>query len=443
VSATIDGNGAQGRGRIATGEPIWDRLDRPLWMRLVNGAGRALRRVGLRRPRLDPEEFLAIAERRTGLSDWGDDRFREGLKALVEAFERQDTAHTFGRIVFRGFCIQLLVNRLRIEDELKRHPEILEVPIRRPVFVTGLPRSGTTLLHRLLAQNPAARPLLFWEASEPAPPPRPETYRTDPRIERVRKAVNRLYRVSPRIAAAHEFDAEMPEECNNLFAHGFEAGIFGFLLDVPGYVEWLRGRDLVGPYRYVRRQLQLLSRHIPGDPWVLKAPAHLFGLDALLTVFPDASIIVTHRDPLQVIPSLCSLASSFRGVFCERVDLRRLGAEFTEAMAVGVERALALRATADPARFLDVSYPALLADPAGTVETVCRHFGDAYDAAFEARVRGWLADNPQHKHGVHRYSLEQFGLDPGSVNARFATYRRWMEDNLPDSLRSSIFGRPS
>src|SRR5512135_1335123 len=410
-------------------------------MRLVNGAGRALRRVGLRRPGLDPEQFLAIAERRTGLSDWGDDRFREGLKVLVEAFERQDTAHTFGRIAFRAFCIRLLVNRLRIEDELRRHPEILEVPIRRPVFVTGLPRSGTTLLHRLLAQNPAGRPLLFWEASAPAPPPRPETYRTDPRIERTRKAVERLDRMASRIAAAHEFDAASPEECNNLFAHGFEAGIFGFLLDVPSYVEWLRGRDLVGPYRYVRRQLQLLSRHIPGDPWVLKAPAHLLGLGALLTAFPDARIVVTHRDPLQVIPSLCSLSAAFRGVFCERVDLRRLGAEYTEAMAVGVERALAYRATADPTRFLDVSYLALLADPAGTVETVCRHFGDAYDAAFEARVRGWLAVNPQHKHGVHRYSLEQFGLDPGSVNARYATYRRWMEENLPGSPHPSASGR--
>src|SRR5262249_6825428 len=155
------------------------------------------------------------------------------------------------------------------EDDLKRYPEILEVPIRRPLFIAGLPRSGTTLLHRLMCEDPKGRPLLLWESLEPSPPPRAETRRSDPRIARARRVVRILDALSPRIRAAHAFDAESPEECNNFFAQGFVAGINGFLFDVPAYVEWLDEQDLEPGYRNLRRQLQHLSWGTPGDPWLL------------------------------------------------------------------------------------------------------------------------------------------------------------------------------
>lgn len=414
-------------------EPIWDRPYRPAWMRLLNGVGGVLRRVGVSQPRLDPEALLAAAERRTRLSDWGDDRFREGLHALVGSFETQNNATTFGRIFFREYCVAALANRLRIQDELKRHPEILETPIPRPLFITGLPRSGTTFLHRLMCEDPNGRPLLFWETFEPVPSPRAEMRLTDPRIARARRSVEMLNALAPRVRAAHLFDADSPEECNNLFAHGFIAGINGFLFDVPQYVEWMNEQDLVEPYRYLRQQLQLLSWKWRGDHWLLKAPAHLFGLDALLTVFPDACIVQIHRDPLQVLPSLCSLAAAIRGISSDQVDLRRLGAEFTEAMARGTERALDVRATADPARFFDVSYPRLLADPVGTVRAVRAYFGYSYDDPLESRMKSWLTENPQHKHGVHRYTLDQFGLDPGEVNRWFARNNAWVAANVPST----------
>ncbi|MBX6313202.1 MAG: sulfotransferase [Isosphaeraceae bacterium] len=408
--------------------PIWDYPYRPAWVRVLNAVGRVM---GRRWPSLDPEALMAEAQRRAGLSDWGDDSFREGLEVLATSFEEQGHTHTFGRLFFREYCLRMLVNRLKIQDDLKRYPEILEVPIRRPVIITGFPRSGTTLLHRLLAEAPFARSLLFWEALEPSPPPTAETRRTDPRIARARRTLKTLYALSPRLAAAHLYEAESPEECNNLFAHAFRASINAFLFDVPRYFDWLGEQEWIGPYQYMRRQLQLLSWRCPGDHWVLKAPGHIFVIDVLLTIFPDASIIQTHRDPLQMIPSLCSLASAFRGITAERVDLRRLGAELTEVMAVGIERAMKVRASADPARFFDVSYPALVADPIGTVRTLCAHFGYPCDATFETRMRRWLAENPQHKHGVHRYSLEQFGLDPDALNRRFAAYHAWRAAHLP------------
>jgi hypothetical protein len=409
--------------------PLWLSLHRPSWMRLLNLIGGGLRRIGVDSPKLDSADLIATAERQARLSDWGDERFREGLEVLLRSFEEQDDLSTFGRFVVHDLFVHLLVNRLRIQDDLKRHPEILAVPIQRPLFITGFPRSGTTLLHRMLSMMPGGRPLLYWETREPSPPPQLETRWTDPRIARARKVVKGLYAMAPHLAAIHPFEAESPEECNPLFMHGFVAP-FGFVSHVPGYDAWLRRQNLVGPYRYYRQQLQLLSWHCPGDPWVLKAPSHLGGLDALLTVFPDACVVLTHRNLLQVVPSACSLAAAFRGIFSDRVDLRQLGEKITESMATGIDRAHLVRATAAPSRFLDLSYPALLADPIGTVRDVCRYFGYPYNAEFENRLRLWLAENPQHKHGVHRYSLEQFGLNADKVNNRFANYREWMAQNL-------------
>lgn len=411
--------------------PIWYQPHRPTWMRVLNGLGGIVRRSGARWPRIEVGELLAAAERRTGLSDFGDHRFREGLEVLVEAFESQDSAHTFGRLYFREYCTRLLVNRLKIQDDLKRHPEILEVRLPRPLFITGLPRSGTTHLHRLISEDPACRSLHLWETLEPSPPPVAERRGTDPRIARARKTVRTLCSLAPAITVAHEFDAESPEECNALFAHGFLAGMIGFMFDVPRYVEWMSVQELVGPYRYLRSQLQLLSWRCPGDPWVLKAPAHLYGLDAILTVFPDACIVQTHRDPLQVIPSLCSLSAAFRGIVSDRVDLRRLGSEYTQAMAEGPERAIDVRARSDSARFLDVAYPELVADPLSVIRAIYTYFGYTYTPEFESRMKRRLAENPQHQHGVHRYSLEQFGLEAVTVRAQFARYIEWMTVHTP------------
>ena len=421
------------RAIASAAAPIWETPYRPNWVRLINAAGAVPKALGRPIPGLDVDGMLATARRRTGLSDWGDPGFRGGLDVLVRAFEERGNSHTFGRIFFREYLVQHLVNRLKIQDDLTRHPEILDVPIRRPLFVTGMPRSGTTLLQRLLSEDPSGRVLLSWECLEPSPPPRAETYRSDPRIARVNKTLEAFNRLAPQMASVHYFGAQEPEECNDLFANGFVAAIYGFMFDVPAYVEWLDEQDLVAPYRYLRRQLQLLSWRCPGDHWILKAPAHQFALDALLTVFPDANIVVTHRDPLEFLPSICSLAAAMRGISCERLDLALLGAELNEALALGPERTIATRETADPARFLDVPYTRLKADPVGTARSVCEHFGYPCGTEYEGRMRGWLTSNPQYKHGVHRYSLDQYGLDAGKVSRRFAAYLDWMAANLPRS----------
>ena len=427
--------------------PIWEHLHRPAWIRSVNAIGSGLKRLGLPWPRISPDILQADARRQTGLSDFGDDSFREGLQVLVDAFNARDHASSFGRIVFRKYCSGLLVNRLKIQDELKRHPEILDVPVPRPLFILGLPRSGTTFLHRLMSEDPRGRTMLYWEAGEPAPPPEPATYTTDPRIARAQRQADMLNRLSPRLATAHEFEATSPEEDNVLYANGFKSGFLGFFFDVPDYVRWLADQDLASNYLYGRQQLQLMSWKYRADYWVIKAPAHLFAIGPLLAAFPDANIVVNHRDPREVIPSLCSLAAGFRGILSDRIDLRALGAEFAEALARGPVRAIADRATADPARFFDVSFPRFVDRPIETVRSICDHFGYDFCPEYEARARRYLAENPRHKRGAHRYALGDFGLDGPTVDRHFVAYREWLAGRPDlgfDRIRAEVeASRPS
>jgi hypothetical protein len=244
-----------------------------------------------------------------------------------------------------------------------------------------------------------------------------------PRLDAGTLLANRL---SPGLAIAPEVAAESPEEANYLFARDLQSVMFETVFDVPEYTCWLRRRDLGPSYNYARRQLQFLSWKYRADHWVLKTPAHLSWLGELLDAFPNASVIVTHRDPLQVVPSWCSLMAGLRRIANERLDLHRLGAQCAEELAWRSERMIAARAAIDPARFLDVSYERMVADPISTIREACRHFGYDLTPEFEARARRYIAEYPRHKHGVHRYCLKDFGLDEATVNHQFADYRYWL-----------------
>jgi hypothetical protein len=245
--------------------------------------------------------------------------------------------------------------------------------------------------------------------------------------------------MAPRLRAAHLYEPAAPEECNLLFAQNFSAAMLAYMFDVPGYIECLRTLDLVENYRYFKAQLQLLSWKCPGDHWVLKAPGHLFGLDAIATVFPDACLVVTHRDPLECIPSACSLAAAYREITSNEVDLIRLGTEVSEVLAVGIERALNARAAADPSMFFDVSYPKLIADPIGVACSAYNHFGYTVKSSMVDRMRRWLTENPQGKHGIHRYRLHEFGLEPSLLSNRFARYCAWTAQNVqPDPCQGTV-----
>ena len=319
--------------------------------------------------------------------------------------------------------LRLLTNRLRTEQAFADNPALAETPIPRPLYIIGFPRTGTTLLHNLLACDPAARWMRLWEGLYPAPAP--QSLEDDPRIAEVEEWAAGFEKVAPRLAAAHKLAPRGPEECLWLIEHTFNDLIFELRAHVPTYSRWLAKHEAdVDIHQYYRRQLQLLGAHCRGNHWVFKAPRHLPGLAGLLAVFPEARIVQTHRDPATVLPSLCSLCEILRGAASDAVDKSAIGAHWHARLKAIFEQATAVRATAAEGQILDIQYADLVADPIATVQHIYAHHGYEFTETFESAMRQWLAANRQHKHGAHRYTLEEYGLSEAQVHEEFSEYTK-------------------
>jgi hypothetical protein len=321
------------------------------------------------------------------------------------------------------------MNRLLIANELKRRPEILQGPIRRPIFIASLPRTGTTFLHRLLAQDPNARALLLWEALMPARRPAVIDGGRDRRLKTAQRLAKVLTVMFPGSRKIHELDPEGPEECGALLQNtGFNAGQVS-----PIYREWFLRQPaevLEAAYREYRQQLQLLHWQRPHDGhWLLKCPGHSYAIEALLTVFPDAAVVLTHRDPSRAIGSMCSLLGVVHHLMTDdstTEDPTRRGAVgplVVSWVAEALRRVEAARAHAEPGRIYDVRYQDLVADPLAVVQRMYAHFGYPYTEEFEERALAWLKEHPQNKHGAHRYESEEWGVDRQAIDDAFAWYR--------------------
>jgi hypothetical protein len=375
--------------------------------------------------RLDEASLLARARQRTGLDDFGGEAFRDPLRRLLAAVEHEAALTLLGRVITRADVLRLLENRLRMTDTRARHPEIDAGEIRRPLFVVGLPRTGTSILHELLAQDPANRVPMTWEVMHPWPPPERATYETDPRILRVERHLAGVDRIIPGFKAMHPMGARLPQECVALTAHDFATMIYHTTHNVPSYQAWLDGADLRWVYASHRRQLQYLQWRCPAERWVLKSPGHLWALDALLAEYPDARIIQTHRDPLKVVASLTSLVTLLRSMASDRIDPLEIGVDWTERLAAGLERTMAVRdgGRCDPGQVFDVHFTRLVGNEIDTIRRIYAHFDMALSAEAERRMRRFLADNPKDKHGAHRYDLAAAGLEPAVERRRYAAYQ--------------------
>ncbi|HXQ20931.1 MAG TPA: sulfotransferase [Candidatus Acidoferrales bacterium] len=401
------------------------RVTRPWGLRVMNAVGSAVRAAGVPLLALDESTLLARAARRTGLSDFGDSFFREPLRVLLHAFEHEAALNTLGRFIARTDVVRLLENRLRMTNERKRHREIDAGATERPIFIVGLPRTGTTILHELLAQDPMNRVPMTWEVMHPWPPPERTTYDTDPRIAQVEKHFSGVDRLIPNFKAMHPMGAQLPQECVAMTAHDFASMLFTTTHNVPSYQRWLDESDLRPVYASHRRQLQYLQWRCPAQRWVLKSPGHLWALDALLAVYPDARIVQTHRDPLKVIASLASLVSLLRSMSSDRIDPFAIGAEWTVRLADGLEKATMVRnrLLRDPGQIFDMQFAELVGNEIAMVRRIYAHFGLKLTSDAEARMQRFLAANPRDKHGAHRYTLADAGLDPAAERQRYAAYQ--------------------
>jgi hypothetical protein len=398
---------------------------RPIGLRIFNRAGGALRRIGIPVVELDEGALLDRARRLTGLGDFGDPFFREPMRVLLDTFETEAELNMLGRVIARTDVVRLLQNRLHMTDVLTHYPEIAEGEIPRPIFIVGLPRTGTTILHELLAQDPGNRVPMTWEVMHPWPPPASETYDTDPRIALVERHFSGVDRLIPGFKSMHPMGAQLPQECVALTAHDFASMVFSTTYRVPSYQAWLDATDLRWVYAAHRRQLQYLQWRCPADRWVLKSPGHLWALDALLAIYPDARIVQTHRDPLKVIASLASLVTLLRSMSSDRIDRHAIGAEWTARLADGLRRATAVRdhLPPDTTPVFDMHFGEFVHDEIGMVRRIYEHFGLVLSLDAEERMRRFLAVNPKDKHGAHRYTLEDAGLNTATERERYRAYQ--------------------
>jgi len=375
---------------------------------------------------LTPESLLAEARAQTGLEDFGDPAFHEGLRVLCETYEGEAALSPAGRKRTRRRLVQLLATRLRVEAAWRRHPEARAVPIRRPVYLTGLPRTGTSALFNLLAADPRHRPLLLWEGLFPDPLEGLPPGAPDPRREALRKLNERDRAKNPEFDKIHYVTVDMPEECVLLQAHAFCDAQMGIEPLMEPYASWFQRQDLRPAYRYYADLLRLLQWQRPGERWLLKSPAHLWALDVLVEIFPDVCLVWTHRDPLEILPSYCSMMAMLMAIRSS-LDPKRLGPTVLEYLARSLERALAARERMDPARVLDVDYRAFVADPLAQARRVYAHFELPLDPTTEDALARHARENPQGKHGAHRYTLDEYGLEPERVRERLRFYTERFE----------------
>jgi hypothetical protein len=370
---------------------------------------------------LDVDRLLEQAAQAAGLTDFGDLPFREGLEVLLWGMEHESGHAPEILPHLTGGIEALLVKRLRLVEDRKRYPAIMAEKITAPIIVLGLPRTGSTHLHGLLAGGPQIRTPLQWEMSEPSPPPSHDSFTNDPRIAKVQTELDARPNAAV-LMKIHPFGATRPEQCIGLLDWSFMNAAAVAPQRMPAYLEWFLAADHRTAYEHHRRMLQHLQWRNPGQ-WVLKWPKHVFSLEALLSTYPDARIVWTHRDPGTVLPSVANFVGSIRKLTSPVYDPTRFGAEWTSLEEIGLLRAMAARdCMADESRFYDLHYNDLMADPVGAVTSIYHHFGMQLTSEYLDRVAAFQTNNPQDKHGRHDYAPEQYGLNTERLRDRFGFY---------------------
>ena len=370
-----------------------------------------------------------------GHDDWGSRSFVEPLTLLVDSCRASNRMSLVGWQVLRSVARRHLRNRLDIRGYLQRRPEAAQRPLGSPLVITGLPRTGTSLLHNLLAQDPRHRFLRLWEALHPLPPDNGHGLDEATLVHKAEQWLGRLFELAPDFATVHPLAPHGPEECDRLLQNAFASQHFMDMFDAPAYADWFCRCSLEDAYADYALQLRVLTREEDADRrWVLKSPGHMGHLDALLTTMPDAVVLHCHRDPGEAVPSYASLIDTVRHPHTDEVSPLEVGTQALQRCETALSRALETRAATAGRTFVDVSYPSLVADPVATVADVYQRLGLSLEPAVEGQMRRWLTENPRDQGGRHRYDPERFGLPPERVRAAFTDYRERYASLLEERL---------
>jgi hypothetical protein len=369
---------------------------------------------------LDEGSLLDAARDATGLDDFGDDGWREPFGLLLEGLNTTARLHAVGRMLARADIVRSLVNRLEVTAAFDALPALAESTVDAPIFVTGLARSGTSILHELLAQDPALRAPLTWELLYPRADAEPGD-----RPARANADVTFWNLVTPEYRTMHENRGDAPNECILGTMSAFAADYWSGGHDVPDYARWLARSDMSLSYRFHRQLLQVLQGSTPDRPWTLKAPSHLSSLPALFAEYPDARVVITHRDPLRVLGSLVDLLVTLRWQRSDHVDYERIVRTNVKAYPYVLDAMIDQRESGaiPEAQIVDVQYQDLVQDPWKTLHGAYDRLGLAFAPAAETRMRAYLAAKPKDRHGVHQYAFADLGVDRDDTRAAFARYQ--------------------
>jgi len=403
------------------------RAHLPLPIKLFNAAVAGARSTGLNVLPIHATSLISTAIRKTGLNDFGSDYFREPLEKLCESLEEDAKLTALGRTMARAEILRLLQHKLFFIDQFKQHPEIAQEQITAPIFILGMPRTGTTSLHELMALDSQFRVPQSWEVAYPFPPPETATYKTDPRIAKVDSELARIDQLIPDFRDMHPMGAQLPQECVALFSHDFASMIFDVQYRLKQYQQWLIHEDMSEVFHSHRRWLQLLQWRCPGDTWVLKSPQYLWNIKDMLAEYPDARVVQTHRDPIKVAVSIASLTSTLRSLGSNDVSLPEIARDYIELMSLGNAQTLSAREDGQISedRIFDVQFSQFRQDPIAMVKQIYRFFKlDEKPESFSA-MRNFLDRGASsERHGKHQYNFADTGLDLKTERERFANYQK-------------------
>jgi hypothetical protein len=374
--------------------------------------------------RFNPQALIAAACAEAGSDDFGDDGWQAGLDLVADELVNEARLSAIGVEVAYLDMIRALKNRLEVIAWRKQHPDIAAKPITAPIFIVGQPRTGTTILFDLLAQDPELRAPLTWEVDAPCPVPQPETYHNDPRIAQTQASIELSEQIVPGFLAFHPMGALVGQECVRITASEFTSMIYTVQYRLPNYYRWLLyDADHTGAYRYHRVFLQHLQSGIPGQ-WVLKSPAHLWQLDKLLAEYPDALIVQTHRDPLNVLSSIAALTHHLRRMGSDESSIAECAAQSYEEITVGLERGMASRdsGVVPDGQMIDVQFSDFMNDPWTTIKDIYEKLGRELKPDAAQKMRDFLAEHPGDG-GSGRYTWSDTGLDAGEVRERVQPYQ--------------------
>lgn len=395
------------------------REEYSLGLKALNYGAGALHRLGFQFGELGEASLLESARKATGLDDWGGEHFLEPMRIMLDDVEASGMTH-LARISTRDIGVHCLSTRLRITDYFKRHPHVNETKIERPVFILGFPRTGTTLLQNLLALDPTRRALPFWEILNPVPFDDDPVKDEKARIKAANGKLRVAYWVVPEMAEVHEIRATTLEECWPLLANGFTVIAWDMGSGWRSYGKWLLNHDMVSSYREYKQCLQIMAQRQPESGFVLKCPDHLWFVDSLVDVFPDAAIVWTHRDPVDSIASYCSLISLNWRLMYGSFDPHEIGRHIEDRFLSGIQRALAARDRLGEEGFYDVDFVQLCDDPCSVLNGISNHFG--ISPISPESVDGYLGTKRKDAKGKHKYSVERYGLDAKRIHERYAEY---------------------